>query len=101
LRARSWGPGLRLVYAGGSPLIPLVRLRRIVRDVRRSGHTELLPRLLPVLTLLLVISAAGEFVGYTCGPGRSTKLYEMELHKTRFTRRADREHEADERTWPP
>jgi hypothetical protein len=100
LRARSWGPWLRLAFAGGSPLIPLVRLVRILRDLRRSGRTELLPQLLPVLILILVVSGAGEFVGYAFGPGRSTTIYEMELHKSRYTRRSDREHDADERAWP-
>jgi hypothetical protein len=100
LRARSWGPGLRLAYAGGSPLIPLVRLVRILRDVRRSGRTELLPQLLPALILILAVGGAAEFVGYAFGPGRSTRIYEMELHRSRYLRRSDREHDADERTWP-
>jgi hypothetical protein len=99
-RARRWRRGRRLLFAGGSPLIPAVRLRRILRDVRRSGHRELLPRMLPSLTLVLVASAIGELVGYVSGPGRSLLLFRMELFKNRYTRPADRLHDADERTWP-
>jgi hypothetical protein len=32
-----WPLGRRIVYAGGSPLIPLVRLRRVVRLMRRTA----------------------------------------------------------------
>jgi hypothetical protein len=99
-RARRWRWGRRLLFAGGSPLIPVVRLRRILRDVRRSGHCELLPRMLPPLVLVLVASAIGELVGYVSGPGRSLLLFRIELFKNRYTRPADRLHDADERTWP-
>lgn len=99
-RARRWHWGRRLLFAGGSPLIPALRLRRILRDVRRSGHRELLPRLLPPLALVLVASAIGELVGYVSGPGRSLLLFRVELFKRRYTRPSDRLHDADERTWP-
>jgi hypothetical protein len=99
-RARHWRWGRRLLFAGGSPLIPALRLSRILRDVRRSGHRELLPRLVAPLVLVLVASAIGELVGYVSGPGRSLLLFRIELFKSRYTRPADQLHDADERTWP-
>lgn len=100
LRARRWPWRRRLLFAGGSPLIPAVRLRRIVRQVRRSGRAELLPGLLAPLAVVLVASALGELVGYVSGPGRSLLLFRIELFKNRFTRPSDRLTDADERTWP-
>jgi hypothetical protein len=99
-RARRWPWRRRLLFAGGSPLIPAVRLRRILRQVRRSGHADLLPGLLPPLALVLVASALGELVGYVAGPGRSLLLFRIELYKRRFTQPSDQQSDADERTWP-
>ncbi len=65
VRARNWSPPRRLAYTLASPLIPFVRLRRMLSDIRRTGRSEqLLPQVLPVLTLSLFVSAAGEAVGY-------------------------------------
>lgn len=85
MRARTFSPARRIAYALGSPLIPVVRLLRILRDLERSGlHAELLPRMLPWLVLGLVISAVGELVGLLAGPGGSTEhLSRIELHKER------------------
>jgi len=82
-RAKCWSPLRRLVYTGGAPLIPLVRLRRILSVIRRSGRQrELLPRVLPALIVGLVASAAGEMVGYACGCGNAIeRLSSLELHK--------------------
>lgn len=92
LRARPWSRARRLAYAAASPLIPLVRARRLLRDVRRAGLAQrLLPRLLPALVVGLVVSAAGELCGYTLGTGAPDRLYEMELHKVRHLRRGERE----------
>jgi len=92
-RALHWSPLRRLLYAGGTPLIPLVRLSRVLRDVRRSARRhELLPRILPPLIAGLVVSAVGELVGYTCGAGdTSARLAEMELHKARYVTPRDRQ----------
>jgi hypothetical protein len=81
----------RLLYAAGSPLIPLVRLPRILRDLERSGlRAELMPRMLPWLVFGLVVSAYGELVGYLTGPGGSMlHLSRIELHKERYLGRGD------------
>jgi hypothetical protein len=90
IRVARFSRARRLVYAAGSPLIPLVRLKRILAEVRRSGRgPELLPRLLPVLAVSLFASALGEAVGYITGTSRTTRLYDMELHKARYVRRGE------------
>lgn len=92
VRSRDWSPPRRLAYTLGSPLIPFVRLRRMLSDIRRAGRSrQLLPQLLPVLTVSLLVSAAGEMVGYALRrKGSLELLYDMELHKTWYLGRADR-----------
>jgi hypothetical protein len=88
-RAWEWPLWRRLAYAAGSPLIPLVRLRRIAGDIRRIGSAPGLgPRILPALLVGLGVSAAGELVGYLFGPSRGAarRLAEIELHRARHVR---------------
>jgi hypothetical protein len=65
-----WSILWRLIYIGAFPLIPLLRLERVLRDMRRSGRaSELLPRILPVLSVGLIAHAVGEVTGYAIGAG--------------------------------
>ena len=82
-RADRWPAWRRALYACGSPLIPLVRGRRVLRHIRRTGRSEeLLPHILPALAIGLVVSALGELAGYALGPGRAPRLIgEMELRR--------------------
>lgn len=91
-RAAGWSALRRLVYAGGAPLIPFVRLPRVLREIRASTRArELLPAVLPPLAIGLVVSALGELVGYALGPGDATaRLARMELHKVRHVTERDR-----------
>ena len=84
-RARSWNASRRLLYGLASPLIPFVRLRRIVEQTRESGSWGKVPRgVLPMLLLGLFVSALGEFVGYAAGAGQARpKLAEFEFHRVR------------------
>jgi hypothetical protein len=95
-RAAPWRPARRALYAAASPLIVLVRLRRIVADVRRIGRSRLLPRLLPVLTLALAASALGEAAGYAFGPGSRRRVNDIELHRVDYVRTADRRLHVDD-----
>jgi hypothetical protein len=73
----------RAVYAGASPLIPVVRLRRVLADIRRTQRAaELLPRILPALAIGVTASGVGEGVGYAFGGGRAAaRVMTIELHK--------------------
>jgi hypothetical protein len=82
-RAAGWPAWRRAAYALGSPLIPLVRGLRVLRDIRRTGRSaELLPRILPALAVGLTLSALGELAGYALGAGRAPQVIgEMELRR--------------------
>jgi len=99
-RAHEWAAWRRFAYACGSPLIPLVRLPRALRDIARSRRRRtLLPRVVPWLVLGLLASSVGELIGYAAGAGRATlALAEMELHKADHLNAADRRALVD---WTP
>ena len=100
MRARGWSWPRRLAYALGSPLIPVVRFRRIRSHLRRCRDAPSLGRLAPALVTALCVSAFGEFVGYLLGRGKTHNLYDMELHKVRYVGRREREIEDDRTRWP-
>ncbi len=85
-RARPWAGPRRLAYAAATPLIPLLRLRRILRLLRGSPRTRgLLPAILPALLASLAVSALGELCGYAFGTGRAgPRCHEIEIHRARF-----------------
>jgi hypothetical protein len=72
MRAREWSAWRRALYAGGSVLIPVVRLRRALHDIHRSPWLRSpLWQVCAVLIGALVVSAAGEMLGYALGAGAS------------------------------
>jgi hypothetical protein len=68
-RTRDAGLLRRLFWVAASPLIPAVRLRRCVRDTRRSPAGPSLAGVLPALAASVAVSALGEAVGYALGAG--------------------------------
>lgn len=84
-RAYSWPAWRRGVYAAGSPLIPAIRLRRLLADIARIGAgRELHGSGYALVVLALCVSAVGELVGYALGSGDSMyALSRIELHKER------------------
>jgi hypothetical protein len=91
-RSRKWTPAGRMLYIAGAPLIPLVRLARIMRQLRRPGrHVPKPAVVLPLTFFLLACNTAGEAVGYAFGVGRaSQKLVDMDFRRERFMSEADR-----------
>jgi hypothetical protein len=90
-RAAHWSRRRRLAYAIAFPLIPLVRLPRILRGMRGALGPGLILRGLPVLGLSLVAGAVGEGVGYAFGMGDALRrANEMELHRERYVRPGER-----------
>ena len=66
-RSQHWSVVRRLGYAAGSPLIPLVRLARILSLLRERAESRAGLVRLTSLLLGLIAGAAGEFVGYLRG----------------------------------
>jgi len=88
----AWPLGRRIVYAGGSPLIPLLRLTRVVPLMRRTAAgRSALPRALPAIALLLIVHAIAEAAGYLAGVGRTAEAFaDLETHRDRYVRRDER-----------
>ena len=88
-----WSWRRRLLYVAGSPLIPVVRGGRIIRQIRRYGlQRKLLLRMLPSMLMGLASASAGELVGYVFGKGDSSRrrvTFELERmsHVTERDRR--------------
>ena len=91
-RARPWTWLRRLLYGLASPLIPIVRAPRVLRDLRRAGQLpRLLPNALPVLAIALAVDAIGEMMGYLFGMGQTIRtVSEMEFRRERFINREDK-----------
>jgi hypothetical protein len=94
-RARRWSRLRRLLYAFGGPLIPLVRLQRILRRLRHLDQpAHLWVRVLPALVVGLCADGVGEMVGYALGAGSSQrKLADLEFRRNRFLSKADEQPE--------
>jgi len=92
LRAEGWSKPRKLFYAVASPLIPMVRLVRLSREMllpNRPRH--LLPRILPALTLGLLSDGLGQMLGYLAGPGRSLKwIAAFEFNRVLYVRPDER-----------
>jgi hypothetical protein len=83
-RATGWGPGRRLVYALGSPLVPGLIVVRSRSAIGRANG--LLPRgTVAALALAAAVSALGELRSYALGPGDAAEqMLGYEIQKTRF-----------------
>jgi GT2 family glycosyltransferase len=86
-----WSLFRRLLFTCGGPLIPLVRLWRIVGQVqRRRRQNHRFVTILPALVFGLVLDGIGQVFGYAFGAGTSKqKLSKYEFHRTRWPSRRD------------
>jgi GT2 family glycosyltransferase len=85
VRTKKWSFLKRFVYFCGGPLIPLVRSRYVLGQLRVRGQLKSVPLgFYPALVLGLAVSAFGEMLGFSLGPGNaSTRLCEFEFHRER------------------
>lgn len=89
-RTQGWRGIKRFLYALGSPLLPLIRLRRIVMDTLRAHLAGgVILRALTPLFLILCSGSAGELLGYAFGAGKAPKglLRVMSQHHLSYTPR--------------
>lgn len=86
-----WSVPRRWLYGGGAPLIPLVRLWRILPVLCRLRRHEPLPAaVLPSLIAGLVLDGTGQMLGYLLGAGSSRqRVAELEYHRDRHIRTSD------------
>ena len=91
-RVRDWSRAKRALFAAGTPLIPVVRLVRVLNLPIAHEQPGIVLRSLPLLTLLVVAATLGELAGYlSARPGRSTEyLTDIETDRQRFLNAADR-----------
>ncbi len=91
-RQERWSVWRRLLYVGGGPLIPLVRLWRTLPKVYgTNGRKGLLPRILPAMFAGLVPHAVGEAAGYAFGAGDAERHYSFyEMKRRRHVTDEDR-----------
>jgi len=93
-RARNehWSFLRRSAFTVAGPLIPFVRLRRILRQGQSlSARNRLFPSLLPALWFGLLIDGVGQMTGYATGEGNaSEKAFYFEFHRERHLRKSDR-----------
>jgi glycosyltransferase involved in cell wall biosynthesis len=75
-RSSQWRVARRLLYAGGSFLIPFIRAPRILGDFLRTGRGKLLPGCVPALLVGLLAGASGEMAGYLLGAAKKELLGE-------------------------
>lgn len=83
IRSQNWSPARRMIYFAGAPLIPFVRLARLLRDSVRSHQEKKLDLIVaPALMVSLAVSAFGEMIGYGFGSGDAlAAIFDMEIHR--------------------
>ncbi len=83
-RASGWSPLRRLCVACATPLIPMVRHRRLRQNWRNLRRRHSLPLgTVPLAWVGMMVSAAGEMVGCCFGAGQAIERrvrYEFDRH---------------------
>jgi glycosyl transferase family 2 len=91
-RIGRWSIYRRVLYTCAMPLITLVRLKRVLRLIVRSGRAhELLPRILPALIVGLVADGFGQLMGYAFGAGDAAqRIVSFQLNRYQHITEQDR-----------
>jgi hypothetical protein len=85
-KAGNWSLGRRLLFVAGAPLIPFVRLSRIIRDLKRTGRMgKLAPQIFFVIFPALVCGALGEAQGYLVGDAPETYADKLKIELDRYS----------------
>ena len=87
-RSAEWSLVRRLAFVAASPAIPLVRLARTLGHARRLGRgAPFLARIVPTLTIGLVLDGIGQMAGYAFGAGDThARLAAYEWHRMKHTK---------------
>jgi len=84
-RAARWSILRRLIYCLGSPLVPLVLLRRLFPVYRRVRRRHQLPRGVLLVALVgCIAKAVGEMLAYIIGTPGWTEAAETEIEINRL-----------------
>ena len=96
MRHNQWSMARRLLYILGSPLIPVLRLRRTLQEVRRAGQFDkLFPQILPSMLTALVAQCLGEISGYALGAGDAAwQRVPCELNRCEFLTASEKKQRA-------
>ena len=83
-RTNNWNWSSKLTYILGAPLIPMVRMVRIIQMMRRNRMpASISPSLFGLLLINLIADGFGQLMGYSFGLGNATaELYPFEFHRT-------------------
>ncbi len=92
-RSSHWPWPRRLLFTASAPLIPFVRLWRTLGELLKPGRPRnLIPSVIPALTVLLAMDGLGEMVGYALGAGSAKQvLSDMEFRRFRYLTEKDKE----------
>ena len=87
-----WAPWKRAAYAGLSPLIPLVRYKRMRQELFDGSQPNVTERRFgPALLLGLIFDGAGQAAGYLAGAGGSAdRLATFEMDRIQHLNAGDR-----------
>jgi hypothetical protein len=90
-RNEQWTFLHRAGFTLASPLIPFVRLQRMLSQRNAVPVNASLSSLLPALWFGLVLDGLGQMAGYATGEGKaSEKAFYFEFHRERHLRKSDR-----------
>ena len=90
-RNEQWSLFRRAAFTLAGPLIPFVRLQRMLRQKNALPIHANLFSLLPALWFGLALDGVGQMAGYATGEGKSSeKTFYFEFHRERHLRKSDR-----------
>lgn len=91
-RIIGWSAPKRIAFAIAAPLIPVVRMVRVLRLLHGSErYSWLIPGIIPMLCMAVVTDGLGELAGYIMGPGDSPRyLGLIEFNRVKAMNAPDR-----------